>query len=199
MKSEEPEEWLEPAAQDATATNVAVEDAAPVDTAAPADEIAQEAPEAEETPTLSITEAKSKLLESQILFRSATDAQRLARARLGRSIAGWQQALGVIVTPTDNVRAHIASENEQRAMRAAGLLPARGSRARPGPSAIDQMASATAGGSFRAGGGFSFKRGLIDGGAPGVRAMPLAQSQTMLNRVEAARAEAARKALPSER
>ena len=47
------------------------------------------------------------------------------------------KTLGVIVTATDNVRAHIASENEQRRLRAEGLLPARGGRARPGPSAID--------------------------------------------------------------
>ena len=126
---------------------------------------------------MTITEAKNRLLESQILFRTATDHQRICRARLSRAIGAWQGAIGVIITPTDNVRAHIASENEQRQLRAEGKLPSRGGRARPGPSVIDAIAAGSAGAVYgNRGGAFAFKRGATD----------IATSQRRLNAMVAA-------------
>jgi hypothetical protein len=180
-KSEEPEEaWLAektPAPEPRAAGKASSPE--PVDTAAPVAEDAgpQEAEEAEEQLTLSITEAKNRLLESQIFLRTATDQQRQCRARLSRAIAGWQAALGTIVTPEQNARAHIAHENEQRRLRAEGLLPARSGRARPGPSVIDAIAHGTAGAVYgNRSGAFAFKRGATD----------IATSQRRLNAMVAA-------------
>jgi hypothetical protein len=133
---------------------------------------------------LSVAAAQRRLIESQVRLRTAIDRQRECRGRIGIAIQKWQQAIGAIVTAEDNVRQHLASEAQKRADRAAGRIPARSGRARPGPSVIDQIAAGTAGAVYgNRGGAFAYKRG----------AMGLAQSQVALNRMAAARK------LPSER
>lgn len=96
------------------------------------------------------------------------------RAALAAALARWT-ASGPIYTPEMAARDFIAQGVAERAARAAGRAARRTQRHLP--SAVDAMAAATVGGSYRAGGGFAYKRG----------AMSLAQSQAKLN--EAARAK----------
>jgi len=152
-------------------------------------------PEAEvRTLPLSISTAQRRLVESQVRLRTAIDRQRECRGRLGIAIQKWQQAIGAIISPDENLRQHLASEAQQRADRAAGRIPARAGRARPGPSVIDQIAAGTAGAVYgNRGGAFAYKRPLIRSPAGSPHAMSLALSQATLNRMAAARK------LPSER
>ena len=149
-----------------------------------------------ERPAVTIADARRHVVESQIRLRSAVDRQAQCRQRLARAIAKWQAAIGNIVTDTDLRRQHLAHEAEQRELRAAGLIPPRGS-GRTLQSRVDQIAAGTAGATHGKGAGFfAYKRPLI-GAAPGTPgggpAMSLASSQAALN------CAAAMRKLPSER
>jgi hypothetical protein len=151
----------------------------------------------EQPAVLTGADARRAVTESQIRLRSSVDRQSKARQRLGRALAGWQRANGVIVTDEDNRRAHLASEAQLRADRKAGLIPPRGS-SRVLQSRVDQIAAATAGADYGKGAGtFSYKRPLL-GAKPGEAgfypATSLAGSQRRLNAILAARPK-----LPSER
>jgi hypothetical protein len=128
-------------------------------------------------PPLSVPDAEKAVVESQVRLRAAYDRQREARARVARAVAGWQQAIGTIITPENNAREYIA---QSRADRAAG--GGRRARGTPGPSVVDQYAFGH-GRSVNQGKYGAWKRG----------GMPINESQRRLN--EAARA----KLLPSER
>jgi hypothetical protein len=153
-------------------------------------------PEIEPLAVLTIGDAKRAVTESQIRLRSAVDRQAQCRQRLGRAIAKWQVANGNVVTDADLRRQHLAHEAEQRELRAAGLIPPRGS-GRTLQSRVDQIAAATSGAAYGKGAStFSYRRPLagVPIGQPGSGpAMSLAQSQATLARM------AAMRKLPSER
>lgn len=163
------------------------------------EQVAEVAPDAEQPQppaVLTVADARRAVTESQIRLRVAVDKQARARQRVARAIGKWQAAIGNIVTDTDLRRQHLAHEAEQRELRAAGLVPARGS-SRVLQSRVDQIAAGTAGATHGRGPGFfAYKRPLI-GAAPGTPgggpAMSLSSSQAALNRM------AAMRKLPSER
>jgi hypothetical protein len=176
---------------------------APVEQVETVQQIAEAAPDANpeavaevEQPAVTIADARRRVVESQIRLRSAVDQQAQCRQRLGRAIAKWQAANGNIVTDADLRRQHLAHEAEQRELRAAGLIPPRGS-GRTLQSRVDQIAAATSGAAYGKGAStFSYKRPLagVPIGQPGSGpAMSLAQSQATLARM------AARPKLPSDR
>lgn len=86
-------------------------------------------------PPLSVAEAQQRLVESQVRLRLAHDRQRDARGRIGRAVAGWQQATGERITHEQAARQFIAASIADRAA-GGGRAP----RNQPGPSIIDRMA-----------------------------------------------------------
>lgn len=132
---------------------------------------------AENEPPLSVADAQKLLIESQVRLRAAHERQREARGRVARAVAGWQQAIGAIITPEQNARQYIATSLAERA--AGG---GRRSRGTPGPSVVDQYAFGH-GRSVNQGKYGAWKRG----------GMSITESARRIN--EAARA----KLLPSER
>jgi hypothetical protein len=111
-----------------------------------------------------------------------------ARARVGIALAAYTRAVPTI-TPEQNIRQHLASNQAERARRAAeGTLPYR--------PTLTQTARAMAGGGYgsdirtRRGGGPAYRRG-----PDGTRAYTRAQAMD----INAQRIRAARPKLPSER
>lgn len=116
-------------------------------------------------PPLSVAEAQQRLVESQVRLRQAHDRARDARGQVARAVAGWQQAIGAIITPEQNVREYIASSIADRAAGDGG----RRSGNRPGPSTVDLMAFGRPG--IQHGKYGAWRRG----------ALPLAESVRRLN------------------
>jgi len=141
-----PVEQVEPARNDIEASNIIAE--------------------AEQPPAvLTVADARRAVTEGQIRLRVAVDKQAQCRQRLARAIGKWQAAIGNVLTDADLRRQHLAHEAEQRELRAAGLIPPRGS-GRTLQSRVDQIAAGTAGATHGKGPGFfAYKRPLI-GAAP---------------------------------
>ena len=116
---------------------------------------------------LSVVEAQRRLVASQLRCARATEAQGMCRGKVALALAAFQRVAMVVQTPSDLVRQHIESENEQRRLRAEGKLPPRGGQRRLG-SAIDSFAFHTRAAGRGAGGGNAFRRGA----APAARRTP---------------------------
>jgi len=108
-------------------------------------------------PVISVIEAQRLVAESHLRMARATDAQRTARGKVALALERFQRATMQTQDFSSLVREHIQSENQLRADRAAGKIPARHQR-RLG-SAIDSFAYHTRASGRGAGGGRSFGRG----------------------------------------
>lgn len=130
-------------------------------------------PDATDDPHEALRIAERNLDLARAASSEAAVTVKRHRAVLAAALVAWT-ASGPIITPEQAARDFIRQGIEERAARAA-----RRTQRRIG-SAVDAMAQATAGGSYRAGGGFAYKRG----------AMSLAQSQAKLNEIARAKAVA---------
>jgi hypothetical protein len=118
-------------------------------------------------PVLTVADAQRAVVMSQVRLRTAIDRQWEARCRVGAALQRWTAAIGSVITPEENARQFIASSNEQRALRASGVLPPR--RGRVMRSVIDATAQAFNTGNGRNGGGNSFRRIVRDDAGNWVR------------------------------
>jgi hypothetical protein len=109
-------------------------------------------------PHIALRMAEDALDQARHELRVARDTLTRARERVGRRLADYN-ASQPIMTPLQNTRAWIASNNADRAARA-GHPYARALKG-VGPSAVDRTAAAYAGGNSRAGGGKSYSRGGV--------------------------------------
>jgi len=119
------------------------------------------------SPPLSVEAAQRRLVDSQMRCARATEAQGLCRGKVALALERFQRVAMVVQTQSDLAREFIASENEQRRLRAEGKLPQRGGHRRLG-SEIDRFAFATRAMGRGAGGGSAFRRGA----APAARRTP---------------------------
>jgi hypothetical protein len=116
-------------------------------------------PPAKATPRpVSVADAQRALVASQLRNVKATDAQREARGKVALALEKFQRATMQTQTQEQLIRQHIASENEQRRLRAEGKIAPRGGQRRLG-SAIDSYAFHTRNSGRGAGGGRAFSRG----------------------------------------
>jgi hypothetical protein len=105
-----------------------------------------------------IRDLENELIPARGELLHLQETQRRMRAVVAQRVIEWQTKGRPPMTREELVREHIKSEQQRKADIAEGRIepPRRGA---VGRSAVDQMAAATAGGNFRAGGGLAFRRG----------------------------------------
>jgi hypothetical protein len=130
---------------------------------------AVDAPEESSPAAMTATEARDRvvalnnqLAQARADVMSAQQRQRDARAKLGAAITQFQSGFAKI-SPSELLRQNARDQAELRRLGKDGRMR----QSQPGPSAVDQMAYFSKGGSVNRGAGPKWRRGAYDASAQG--------------------------------